>query len=282
MLIRSPRTVLIIVGIALTVLAAWSLRYFSGVEPLTVLSKKYAQSGLGQIGLQAGDAVVVGHERGHRRWRMAARTVTFSRDRRSLTVDGIRDGILYDTRTYPLVSVNAAHAVWQTPLGTLSAANAGTLKLDGGVLARVLTREHPILQSQAVDWDSLRNQVVSPGPLSAAVPRLVVTAGSGIYTLPSTRPGPQNAAAQSAGGKLVLSRGVRGIFQSRNGQATLSCPGLVWNATQNTAQSSGAVTATIPGGLGTATATDVTANTRTGDLSGHGFSGTLLLSTKVQ
>ena len=276
MLIRSPRIVLIVVGIAVTVLAAWSLRYFSGVEPLTVLAKNYAQTGLGQIGLQASDAVVVGHESGHRHWRMTANTVTFSRDRRSLMVDGIRDGILYDSATHPLVSINAAHAVWQTPLGALSAANAGTLRLDGGVLARVLTREHPILQSQAVVWDSQHSLVVSPGPLSAAVPRLTVTAGSGTFTLPNSRPSQQNS-----GGTLVLSRGTRGVFRSRNGLATLSCPGLVWNSDLNLARTQGAVTATIPGGLGTATAVDASANTRTGDLSGHGFSGTLLLSTEV-
>lgn len=277
MIFRSPRTILILVGIALTIVAAWSLRYFSGVEPLTVLSRNYSQAGLGQIGLKASDAHVIGHERGHRRWRMTAQTVTFSRDRRSLTVDGIRDGVLYDVHTHPLISIKAAHAVWQTPLGALSPANTGTLRLEGGVLATVLTPEHPILQSQAVVWDSLRTQVISPGTVSAAIPRLTVTAGSGTYVLPGKAPN-----SQSAGGTLILSRGILGVFQSRNGPATLSCPGLIWNSTQNVAQSQGPVKAQIPGGLGMATATDIQANTRTGDLSGHGFSGTLLLSTEVQ
>ena len=268
---------LILVGIVLTMVAAWSLRYFSGVEPLTVLSKNYSQAGLGQIGLKASDAHVIGHERGHQRWRMTAQTVTFSRDRRSLTVDGIRNGFFYDIHTHPLISIQAAHAVWQTPLGALSPANAGTLRLEGGVLATVLTPEHPILRSEAVIWDSLRTQVISPGTVSAAIPRMTVSAGSGTYTLPSMTPNSKNA-----GGTLILSRGIMGVFQSRNGPATLTCPGLIWNSAQNAAQSQGPVKAQIPGGLGMATATDIRANTRTGDLSGHGFSGTLLLSTEVQ
>ena len=277
MVFRSPRTVLILVGIALTIVAAWSLRYFSGVEPLTVLSKNYSQAGLGQIGLKASDAHVIGHERGHQRWRMTAQTVTFSRDRRSLVVDGIRDGVFYDVHKHPLISIKAAHAVWQTPLGALSAANAGTLRLEGGVLATVLTPEHPILHSQVIIWDSLRTQVISPGTVSAAIPRMTITAGSGTYTLPSLTPN-----LRSNGGTLILSQGILGVFQSRNGPATLTCPGLTWSSIQNVAHSQGPVKAQIPGGLGTAAATDIQANTRTGDLSGHGFSGTLLLSTEVQ
>jgi len=279
---RSPRLWLIFVGIAFAGLAAWSLRYFSGVEPLTALSQNYAQAGLGQIGLQANDAHVIGHERGRRRWRMTARTVTFSRDRHSLTVDGIRQGILYDAREHPLFSVTAGHAVWQTPFGSLSLSNAGTLRLDGGILATVLTPDHPLLQSQAILWDSLHNQIVSPGPITAAVPRLTVTAGSGIYALPTGAMVPENVSAQNVRGRLRLSSGIRAVFQSRNGPATLACPGLDWNSTLNIARSLGPVIVQIPGGLGAATAADVQADTKTGNLQGHGFQGTLLLSTEVQ
>ncbi len=275
---RNPRVLLTGVGIALALLAAWSLRFFSGVEPLTALTKNYAQAGLGQIGLQADDARVIGHERGHRRWRMTARTVTFSRDRRSLTVDGIRQGVFYDAYAHPLVSVTAGHAAWQMPFGPLSLSNAGMLRLDGGILATVLTPDRPLLQSQAVVWDSLHNQMISPGPVTAAVPRLNVTAGSGIYTLPSAVPAP----GKSTAGALLLSGGVRATFQSRSGPAALACPGLEWDGAHRVAASRGQVTAQLPGGLGTATASDVQADTRTGNLQGHGFQGTLRLSTEVQ
>ena len=281
MIIRRPRILLICAGIVLTFLAAWSLRYFSGVEPLMALSKNYTKPGLGQIGLQAGVALVIGHERGHRLWRMSARTMTFSRDRRSLTVDGIRQGILYDSHERPLVSLTAGHAVWQTPFGALNFSNAGTLRMDRGVLATILIPERPLLQSQAVVWDSEHTQVVSPGPLSAAIPRLTVSAGSGTYSLPAVPPTFRRNTG-GTGGTLRLSSGVHALFQSRNGPATLDCPGLDWDSASDMASSRGLVTARIPGGLGTASAADASANTRTGDLSGHGFQGTLLLSTEAQ
>ena len=97
MSLRSLRLLLGLVGIAFVGLTAWSLRYFSRYQPLTAFGQDYAQPGLGQIGLEANDVLVVAHEDGQRRWRVSARTLTFSRDRRTVSVDGIRQGLLYDT-----------------------------------------------------------------------------------------------------------------------------------------------------------------------------------------
>src|ERR1700712_4906365 len=126
------RTLLVLVGIAFVGLTAWSLRFFSRYQPLAMLATGYAQPGLGQIGLQAHDVIVVGNEGGQRRWRMTAGVVTFSRDRRSLTVQDIRQGLFYDVHAHPVVSLTARHAMYLTPLGSLGFgyATAGTLRLD--------------------------------------------------------------------------------------------------------------------------------------------------------
>lgn len=273
---RNLRTLLVLVGIAFVGLTAWSLRYFSRYQPLAALTHNYAQPGLGQIGLQADDVLVIGHDRGRRRWRMAARRVTFSRDRRSLSIDGIRQGLLYDKTAKPLVSVTAGHASYQTIFGSFSASSSGTLRMDGGIHAVVLTPQRPILQAQALLWNSLQNQMSSPVPVTVTLPRLSVTAGNALYALPA------GAAPAAAQGTLNLGGGIHAVLHSPRGLTTLNCPGLTWNGRDNLARSLGPVTAQIPGGLGMATAADIQADTKTGNLTGHGFAGTLRLSTEVQ
>ena len=105
------------------------------------------------------------------------------------------------------------------------------------------------------------------------MPKLTVTAGSASYTSPPGSP---------LHGVLRLGGGVHARFASSRGQADLTCPGLTWSADGQSAQTLGAVTALIPGGLGTATAADISVNTRTGDMTSHGFRGTLRLSQEVQ
>lgn len=271
---RSLRLLLSLVGIAFVGLTAWSLRYFSRVQPLTAFGQDYAQPGLGQIGLQAGDVLVVAHERGRRRWRVSARTLTLSRDRRTVSVDGIRQGILYDAGGKPEVSLAAGHALYQTPFGQIG--TAGTLRVDRGVRAVLLGAQRPVLTSQTLVWDSLRSELASPGPITAAVPRLSVTAGNGSYDKP---PG---AATPPTRGTLRLGGTVHALLHSPRGLVTLDCPGLTWDAAQSTVRSLGLVTALIPGDRGTATVAAAEVDTRTGNLIVHDFRGTLRLPPGVK
>lgn len=273
---RSLRLLLSLVGIAFVGLTAWSLRYFSRYQPLTALGQNYAQPGLGQIGLEANDVLVVAHEGGRRRWRVSARTLTLSRDRRTVGVDGIRQGILYDTGGKPEVSLTAGHAVYETPFGQIGTSAAGMLRVNTGVRAVLFSPQRPVLTSQALVWDSLRSELASPGPITAAVPRLSVTAGNGSYVKP---PG---AASEATRGTLRLGGNVHALLQSPRGLVTLDCPGLTWDAAQNMARSQGPVTALIPGDRGTATAAAAEADTRTGDLTLHDFRGTLRLPKGVE
>lgn len=276
MSLRHLRLLLSLLGIAFVGLTAWSLRYFSRYQPLTSLAQSYAQPGLGQIALQATDVLVVAHEGGRRRWRVSAKTLTFSRDRRTISVDGIKQGLLYDGQGRPEASLTAGHAVYQTTFGPISDAALGILRLDTQIRVVLLNAQHPVLQSQALVWDSLQNRLSSPGPLTAALPRLSVTAGNAAYDLP---PGGK---ANAARGTLHLGGGIRAVVHSPRGPTTLSCPALTWDASQSMARSIGPVTAQIPGDLGSATAATAEVNTQTGDLTTHGFAGTLRLSREVQ
>jgi len=273
---RSLRLLLSLVGIAFVGLTAWSLRYFAHYQPLTALGQSYARPDLGQIGLEADDVLVVAHEGGRRRWRVSARTLTLSRDRRTVSVDGIRQGILYDTGGRPEVSLTAGRAVYQTPFWGGDVSAAGTLRVDKDVRAVIFSPQRPVLTSQALVWDSLRSQLASPGPITAVVPRLSVTAGSGSYDKP---PG---AASQSTRGTLRLAGSVHALLHSPRGLVTLDCPGLTWDAAQNMARSQGPVMALIPGDRGTATVSAAEANTRTGDLTLNDFRGTLRLPPGVE
>ena len=270
------RLLLSLVGIAFIGLTAWSLRYFSRYQPLTSISQGYVQPGLGQIGLQANDVLVVAHESGRRRWRVSAQTLTFSRDRRTVRVDGIRQGLLCDAGGKPEVSLTAGHALYTTPFGQIGTGAAGTLRVETDVRAVLLSAQRPVLTSQALVWDTGRGQLASPGPLTAAVPRLSVTAGNGTYDKPA------GAASPATRGTLRLGGSVHALLHSPRGPVTLDCPSLVWDASSDTVRSLGLVTALIPGDRGTATVAAAEANTKTGDLTLHGFRGTLRLPKGVE
>lgn len=263
----SPRLWLTLFGIAVALAAAWSLRYFSRYQPLTSLAQTYIQPGLGQIGLEAHGVRAVGHVGGHRRWRVSARTLTFSRDRRTLSAEGITQGVLFNAQGRPAASLVADQATYQTPFGTLDTAIAGTLQLNGNVRAVVLGPQRPVLQTRSLVWDTFRSRISSPGPATVTLPRLSVAAGGAAYDIPG-------GGANAARGTLRLSGGVRALVHSPRGRLMLACPGLTWDAVRNTAQSLGPVTAQIPGNIGSVTAADVTVDTKTGGLTGHGFQGT--------
>ena len=275
MFLRNPRVLLVCLGVTVAVLAALSLRYFSQYQSLTALTSGGLMGEAGQIALEADDVQVVGRSSGHVRWRLAAQTVTLSRDRRVLTIHGIHKGALYaaDVTGRPAVSLTADQATYATPFGILGLGSAGYLRVSGNVAAHVLTAAHPDLKTQQIVWNSLSNELTCPGAVTASLPKLSVTAGNAAYDSPPGSP---------AHGVMHLAGGVHARFDTSRGMAALDCPGLTWTADTQAAQTTGPVTARIPGGLGTASADDIQVNTHTGDLSGHGFRGTLRLSREVQ
>jgi len=271
-LLLNTRVLLVCIGIAVAALAAASLRYFSQYQPLPGMTGGQI-GGAEQAALEADNVQVVGRSGGKIRWRVAARTAALSRDRRVITVTRIRRGAMYAADGRPLVSLTADRASYATPFGILGVGGAGSLQVEGNVKASVISAAHPSLRTQQVVWDTVSSTLSCPAPVSAAMPKLTVTAGNAQYTLPPNAP---------ERGVMRLGGGVHARFDSTRGRAVFDCPGLTWNAAAQAAQTTGPVTAVIPGGLGIATASDIQVNTRTGDLSGHGFRGTLRLSREVR
>lgn len=272
-MLRNPRVLLVCLGIIIAALAVASQRYFSQYQPLSVLGQGGLLSGSAQFALEADQVRVVGRSHGKVQWRMAAQTVTLSRDRRTISVAGIKRGTLYAQSGRPSVFLTADRAVYQTPFGSIGPGSAGDLSVSGHVVAQVRSAAQPTLKTQQMDWNSAASTLTCPASVTATVPRLAVTAGSAAYTAP---PGLLTQ------GDLRLGGGVHAEFHSARGLAVFSCPGLSWSASGQTAQTLGPVTALIPGGLGTATAADISVNTHTGDMISHGFRGTLRLAREVQ
>lgn len=271
-MLLNPRVLLVCLGIVIAVAAALSLRWFSQYQPITALGGG-GPMGADQFALQADNVQVVGRGGGTVHWRMKAQTVSLSQDRRTITVAGIRRGTLYSEAGRPSVVVSADRAVYGTPFGTVGSGSAGSLSVSGHVAAHVLSAEHPALQTERLEWDTLSSVLTCPVSVTARLPKLTVTAGNAAYTSPPGSP---------LHGVLRLGGGVHARFDSSRGPADFNCPGLSWSADGQSAQTLGPVSATIPGGLGAASAADMSVNTRTGDLTGHGLQGTLRLSPEVQ
>ncbi len=271
-MLRNPRVLLVCLGLAIAAAAAASLRWFSTYQPLSALGGGLLNNEA-QFALEADNVQVVGRGGGAVHWRMKAQRVALSSDRRTITVTGIRQGTLYAQSGRPSVLVSADRAVYGTPFGSLGTGSAGDLSVSGHVTAHVLSAEHPTLNTEQMDWNTASSVLNCPVSVTARLPKLSVTAGNAAYTSPPGSP---------LHGVLRLGGGVHAAFDSTRGLAELSCPGLTWSADGQSAETLGAVTALIPGGLGTATAADISVNTRTGDLITHGFRGTLRLSQEVQ
>ena len=270
--LTNPRVLLAGIGIFFAALAAVSLRYFSQEQPLALLGGGPGGQAA-QAALEADNVQVVGRSGGKVRWRLAAQDASLSQDRRTLSVGSIRRGAMYAADGHTLALLTADRAWYTTPFGALDAGGMGALTVAGHVKAQVQSASHPRLETEQVVWDSVSNALSCPRAVSAQMPKLNVTAGSARY---DSLPG------KPASGVMRLSGGVHASFRSTRGQATFACPGLVWSADTQTAQTLGPVSATIPGGLGTATASSMEASTRTGDLTGRGIRGTLRVSGEVQ
>lgn len=267
----NPRVILVCLGLLAAAAAALSLRWFSAYQPLPALGG--GLMGAQQFALEADSVQVVGRGGGTVHWRMKAQTVFLSQDRRTITVAGIRRGILYSEAGRPSVLVSADRAVYGTPFGSVGPGSAGNLSVSGHVTAHVLNAEHPMLQTGLMEWNTVSSILTCPSAVTARLPKLTVTAGNAAYTSPPGSP---------LHGVLHLGGGVHAQVDTSRGMADLTCPGLTWSADGQSAQTLGAVTAQIPGGFGTATAADLSVSTRTGDLTGHGLRGTLHLSPQVQ
>jgi hypothetical protein len=165
------RVLVVLLALALGGLTAWSLRYFGQYQPFANFLNQ-GSSHLGRIGVQVQGATVVGRERGKPRWRIACRTITFSRDWRDVTVAGIPKGVLYDDAGRPNILIRAGRASYDSPVGLLGQQQAGQglLRLDGGVRATMPARPGWALGTSGLVWDAASSQARCVGRVSARYP----------------------------------------------------------------------------------------------------------------
>ena len=233
------RVLLVALALALAGLSAWSLRYFKRYQPLADLMQGPAFQD--QVGLQMTDAVVTGRVDGRRRWRVAAHQITFSRDQRQVSVDGIRHGLLFDPQERPLVTLTAGGAIYQSLQPVFGAGAQGTLQVGGGLRARLLRPYGPTVTTASLGWDPGASVISSPGPVMAQFPA--------------------HAGAVS---------GVR-----------LAADSVQWAARTDLLHSPGQVQVVFAGGAGAAYGQDVTVDIHTGDLTLHRLHGTFRLPQGV-
>lgn len=275
------RLLMVGLGAAFVAVSAWSLRYFGRYQPFADLTNGQMNA-FSAPGLEVSDAMITGRQGGKRRWRVAARQITVSRDRRAITVSGITDARLFDAQERPLLSAQAGQASYEAPLFGLIFGASNVLRLTGGIHARALRPAGLTLQTDSLVCNLTLNQVSTVGQVTARLPRLTMSAGHAIYAAPIGSVPALGQAEALAGGTLSLDGGVRSQVQSRGGPATLTTGGLVWETGSGQARSIGPVSALLPGNFGTATAGDAQVDTRTGNLSLHHLHGTFQVSNEGQ
>ncbi len=161
---------LLLVTAAFVGVTLWSWRALGRYQPFADITRAARAS---RVGIQIADAAVSGRSAGRLRWRVSARAIVFSADRREAIAQGIHDGLLYDGRGRAALSVAAGRAVYATPPGVLGVGNAppeGTLHMDGGIRAAVLRAGGPVLTATALAWDALSGQARCFGTVTARFP----------------------------------------------------------------------------------------------------------------
>jgi hypothetical protein len=157
----TPQVGLATLTVAAILLTVWSYSYFGKYRPFADLIDQSTNSPLAQIGLQMDDAVISVRGQGRLRLRVAARQITVSRDRRSITVDGLHDGILYDNRERPEVQFDAGRMVYDTPTGDMASTADTNLVLTGGITASTVANDGFRLAAAQATWNSVTGIVQS-------------------------------------------------------------------------------------------------------------------------
>jgi len=154
--------------VAILVIGSWSLRYLGRYRPFADLLA--GGPNLGGFGLVIKEAVVVGHNGGLKRWRIGAHLLTLSQDRRSVTADGLHDGILYDEHQKPVVTVSADRATYTASVGSLDQTTNGTLDMTGHITGTLLRRGGITLRTEHLTWDSVGGFIQSLSPVALTLP----------------------------------------------------------------------------------------------------------------
>jgi hypothetical protein len=162
---------LVLLAVVVFAATAYFMRTLGRFQPFADLTgADGGRSFTDRLGLSMANAVVQGHEGGRLRWRASADSITFSRDRRQVTVDRIRDGLLFDSSGKPLVRLAAGRAEYLSPGGSLVTGTGASLRVNGGIRAEILSRPGFSVETPALSWDGARNILRTDGKVIATLP----------------------------------------------------------------------------------------------------------------
>jgi hypothetical protein len=158
--------------VLLAALAIWAtaygLKHLQMYQPFADIIGQ--QNGTGQLDLEVHDARAAGRSHGRPVWRLKAAQITFTQDQETVSVDGIRDGVLCDSAGRDALSISAGHADFSNPMGLYSAANFGVLSLSGGIAATVRGRNGPQFSCNSLVWHVGAGSADVPGSVQIAFP----------------------------------------------------------------------------------------------------------------
>lgn len=166
---QKPVNALVLLIVLAVALTTYLYRYYGRYQPFAdLVSQSVAQSS--DIGIEINDASIVVRSHGHSRLHVSAGKIEFSRDRRTITIDNLHDGVLYDNAGRPAVRVAAGEVVYTTPTADLSDTTDSSLRLTGGVTASTVHSGGPTISTDDVVWNAYRKTVTTARPVRITFP----------------------------------------------------------------------------------------------------------------
>ena len=165
---------MIILTVAVIAATVWSYRYFGKYSPFASLLNRQDDV-LSQISLTIDNARISVRSGGQPRLKATAREVTFSRDRRTVFVNGIHDGVLFDQQAKPQVHFDAGQMVYNTPSGEISTTVGATVQLSRRIHASIVRPVGPNISTDELTWNATTGEVHAQGDVQIDFPK-----GSGI------------------------------------------------------------------------------------------------------
>ena len=166
---------MILLTVAVIAATVWSYRYFGKYSPFASLLNRQDDV-LSQISLTIDNAHISVRSGGHPRMRADAREVTFSRDRRTVFVNGIRNGVLFDQEAKPQIHFDAGQMVYDTPSGEISTTVGATVQLSQGIHAAIVRPVGPRISTDELTWNATTGEVHAPGDVQIDFPKSSGTA----------------------------------------------------------------------------------------------------------
>ncbi|MEO7718134.1 MAG: LPS export ABC transporter periplasmic protein LptC [Capsulimonas sp.] len=167
--LRNTQTLLLLLAIVVAGVTIWSYKTLGRYQPFADLMNP-RRNPMGEMQLQISNAIVTGRDEGKVKWRVKAKAIFVSRDRYTVTADGIHDGFFYDDNERPILQMSARTATYQAPGGFGAEAAFSSLQLNGGIEARVLKAGGPTFRTDSLIWNGQKHLVQAPGQVTAIFP----------------------------------------------------------------------------------------------------------------